>query len=202
MKRTLALVLLLTATPFALADDALTLAVKNDYTDHLQALFIDFHTHPELSFREERTAAILAGELRAAGFDVTEHVGGTGLVAIMKNGAGPMVMMRADMDGLPVVEKSGLPYASTDTQTDMSGDLMPVMHACGHDVHITSLIGTARRMAATRNQWSGTLMLIGQPAEETIGGAKAMMDDQLWQGFASPIWRLPFMCLQTLKRAI
>lgn len=192
MNRTLALVLLLTTTPYTLADDALSLAVKTDYADHLQALFIDFHSHPELSFREERTASILAGELRAAGFEVTEQVGQTGLVAIMKNGAGPMVMMRADMDGLPVVEKSGLPYASTVTQTDMSGDLMPVMHACGHDVHITSLIGTARRMAATRESWSGTLMLIGQPAEELGGGAMAMMDDQLWQRFGKPDMALAF----------
>jgi len=192
MKRILALISLLTLTPIAVAADALTQTVLTDYHDHLEALFLDFHTHPELSFREERTAAIIADELRAVGFEVTERVGGTGIVAIMSNGEGPMVMMRADMDGLPVEEKSGLPYASMNTQTNLDGELMPVMHACGHDVHITSLIGTARRMAATRDAWSGTLMLIGQPAEELVEGAKAMMEDQLWERFGKPDIALAF----------
>ncbi|MFL2840293.1 MAG: amidohydrolase [Pseudohongiellaceae bacterium] len=192
MKRILVLISLLTMTPVVVAADTLTQKVLTDYHDHLEALFLDFHAHPELSFREERTAAIIADELRAVGFEVTERVGGTGIVAIMNNGEGPMVMVRADMDGLPVEEKSGLPYSSLDTQTNLDGELMPVMHACGHDVHITSLIGTARQMAATRDAWSGTLMLIGQPAEELVEGAKAMMEDQLWERFGKPDIALAF----------
>jgi len=149
--------------------------------------------NPELSLQEHKTAARLAKELRAEGFEVTEGVGGTGIVAMMKNGEGPLVMMRADMDGLPVPEKSGLSYASTATQKDLiTGNEVPVMHACGHDVHITSLVGTARRMAAMKDQWSGTLMLIGQPAEERVRGAKAMMADGIWERFGKPDYALAF----------
>ena len=176
----------------ASADSSLTKAVKNDYDGHLGALFDYFHRNPELSTMESKTAARLASELRNAGFDVTEGVGGTGVVAIMKNGPGPMVMMRADMDGLPVKEKSGLANASKVMQTDPAGKEVPVMHACGHDVHITSLVGTARVMAASREQWSGTLMLIGQPAEERVLGARAMMEDDLWQRFGQPDYALAF----------
>lgn len=172
--------------------DALSDAVNADYDQHLAALFDYFHRNPELSSMEFKTAARLAEELRAAGFDVSEGVGGTGIVAIMKNGPGPLVMMRADMDGLPVPEKSGLPYASTATQIDWDGNEVPVMHACGHDVHITSLVGTARFMAASRDTWSGTLMLIGQPAEERVGGAKNMMKDDLWKRFGKPDYALAF----------
>ena len=147
-------------------------AIASDYQGHLWPLFDHFHRNPELSLVENKTAARLAKELRATGFDVTEGVGGTGIVAIMKNGPGPMVMMRADMDGLPIEEKSGLPNSSTSVQkSPITGQMAPVMHACGHDVHITSLVGTARRMASMKQQWSGTLMLIGQPAEERIIGA-------------------------------
>jgi len=153
--------------------DELSDAVEADYDQHLAELFDYFHRNPELSSMEIKTAARLSEELRAAGFEVTEGFGGTGVVAIMENGPGPLVMMRADMDGLPVPEKSGLPYASTATQIDWDGNEVPVMHACGHDVHITSLVGTARLMAATRDSWSGTLMLIGQPAEERVGALKA-----------------------------
>ncbi len=172
--------------------DELSDAVDTDYDQHLAALFDYFHRNPELSMMEVKTAARLAEELRAAGFEVTEGVGGTGIVAILKNGPGPLVMMRADMDGLPVKEKSGLPNASTVTQIDWDGNEVPVMHACGHDVHITSLVGTARIMAATRDTWTGTLMLIGQPAEERVGGAKAMMADDLWQRFGRPDYALAF----------
>jgi amidohydrolase len=186
MNRLIVLLGLLILTPAAMAAESLAQAVQADYENHLEALFLDLHAHPELSFREHITAAKLAKELRVAGFDVTEQVGGTGIVAMMKNGDGPMIMMRADMDGLPVEEKSGLAYASKATQTNMAGDVMPVMHACGHDVHMTALVGTARRMAATRDAWSGTLMLIGQPAEEVVGGAKAMMEDKLWERFGTP----------------
>lgn len=170
-----------------LADD-----VQADYDGYLEALFLHFHQHPELSSMENATAARLARELRAAGFEVTEGVGGTGIVALMKNGDGPLVMMRADMDGLPVEEKTGLPYASKAKQVDWDGNEVYVMHACGHDVHITSLVGTARAMAARRDRWSGTLMLIGQPAEERVGGAKGMVADDLWQRFGKPDYAMAF----------
>ena len=174
------------------ADTPLSKAVAQDYSAHLGPLFDHFHRNPELSFVEHKTAERLAAELRKAGFTVTEGVGGTGVVAIMKNGPGPLVMMRADMDGLPVEEKSGLPNMSKVTQKDREGNLFPVMHACGHDVHITSLVGTARQMAASRNEWSGTLMLVGQPAEERVGGAKAMMNDKIWERFGKPDYALAF----------
>lgn len=168
-------------------------AVARDYRDHLADLFEHFHRNPELSTVEHKTAARMAAELRDAGFDVTENVGGTGVVAILRNGAGPTVMMRADMDGLPVEEKSGLAYASTATQTDpVTGATVPVMHACGHDVHITSLVGTARYMSRSRDQWAGTLMLLVQPAEERIVGARMMMEDNLWQRFGTPDYALAF----------
>lgn len=167
--------------------------VAADYKDYLAALFDHFHRNPELSLVEHKTAARLAKELRQAGFHVTEGVGGTGIVALMKNGDGPLVMMRADMDGLPVEEKSGRPYASKATQkSPITGKVVPVMHACGHDVHITALVGTARRMARLRNHWSGTLMLIGQPAEERVLGAKMMKADNLWERFGKPDFALAF----------
>ena len=172
--------------------DELSDTVAEDYDQHLAALYDYFHRNPELSMMEVKTAARMAEELREAGFDVTEGVGGTGVVAMMENGPGPLVMMRADMDGLPVPEKSGLPNASTATQIDWDGNEVPVMHACGHDVHITSLVGTARIMAATRDTWTGTLMLISQPAEERIGGARLMMEDNLWERFGQPDYALAF----------
>ena len=192
MNRILVILSMLMLTPIAVTAEELTQAVLTDYNNHLGVLFQDFHAHPELSYLEVRTAAKMADELRAVGFEVTEQIGGTGIVAIMKNGDGPMIMMRADMDALPVEEKTGLSYASVATQTNLAGKLMPVMHACGHDLHITSLIGTARRMAATRDAWSGTLMLIGQPAEEAGGGAKGMMQDNIWQRFGQPDVALAF----------
>ncbi|MEO1575157.1 MAG: amidohydrolase [Pseudomonadota bacterium] len=175
-----------------MGDDDLSRAIQKDYDDHLGALFVHFHRNPELSTMETKTSARLAGELRDAGFEVTEGVGGTGIVAIMENGDGPLVMMRADMDGLPVEEKSGLDYASTAKQVDWDGNEVFTMHACGHDVHITSLVGTARRMSAMRDRWSGTLMLIGQPAEEARGGANLMMKDNLWQRFGQPDYAMAF----------
>ncbi|MEL6184099.1 MAG: amidohydrolase, partial [Myxococcota bacterium] len=139
-----------------------------------------------------QTAKRLASELRAVGFEVTEGVGKTGLVALLANGKGPTVLMRADMDGLPVLEKSGLSYASKARQKDPDGVEQPVMHACGHDVHITSLVGTARRMAAMKDRWRGTLMLIGQPAEERFGGARIMREDRLYERFGKPDFALAF----------
>lgn len=161
-------------------------AIQQDYTNYLAPLWDHFHQNPELSLMETETAKRLAKELRAVGFEVAENVGGTGIVAIMKNGTGPTVMVRADMDGLPVKEQSGLSNASQVTMKDWDGNVVSVMHACGHDVHITSLVGTARQMALRRKEWSGTLMLIGQPAEERGPGASAMMDDNLWQRFGKP----------------
>lgn len=174
------------------ADSELKLAIAKNYNAQLKPLFEYFHQNPELSFMETNTSARLAKELRAAGFDVTEGVGKTGVVAMLKNGPGPLVMLRADMDGLPLEEKSGLPYASKAQQKDPDGKLQNVMHACGHDVHITSLVGTAVQMAARKNQWSGTLMLVGQPAEERVGGAALMMKDQIWKRFGQPKYALAF----------
>jgi amidohydrolase len=182
---------LLTALPGVA--ETLEADVAADYEGHLAGLFDHFHRNPELSLAELETAARMAQELRAAGFDVTEGVGGTGVVAKLENGSGPLVMMRADMDGLPVEEKSGLPNASTATQQDpVSGEVVPTMHACGHDVHITSLVGTARQMAALRDAWSGTLMLVVQPAEERALGARAMKADDLWTRFGKPDYALAF----------
>jgi len=151
-----------------------------------QALYLDLHQHPELSSHETRTAAELAGKLRELGYEVTEHVGGTGIVAIMKNGFGPTVMLRTELDALPVEEKTGLPYASKVRAKDDNGRDVPVMHACGHDVHMASLWGTAAIMAHNKDSWHGTLMLIGQPAEETIAGAERMIKDGLFTRFPKP----------------
>ena len=150
------------------------------------ALYVDLHENPELSSHEMQTAAKLASRFRDLGYDVTEHVGGTGIVAIMKNGAGPTVMLRTELDALPVEEKTGLPYASKVQAKDPAGHDVPVMHACGHDLHMAAIVGTAAIMAGSKNSWHGTLMLIGQPAEETIAGAKGMIDDGLFQRFPKP----------------
>ena len=168
-------------------------AVKADYDEHLAGLFDHFHRNPELSTVEHETARRMALELSIAGFDVTEGVGGTGVVAMLENGVGPVVMMRADMDGLPVEEKSGLENASKAQQKDpISGNMVYTMHACGHDVHITSLAGTARYMAANKDKWSGTLMLVVQPAEERVLGARAMREDGIWERFGLPDYALAF----------
>jgi amidohydrolase len=150
------------------------------------ALYLDIHENPELSSHEVQTAAKLAGRLRGLGYAVTEHVGGTGVVAVLKNGAGPTVMLRTELDALPVEEKTGLAYASKVRTKDDAGHEVPVMHACGHDLHMASTLGTASIMAHSKDSWHGTLMLIGQPAEETIGGAKRMLDDGLLTRFPKP----------------
>jgi amidohydrolase len=149
-------------------------------------LYIDLHENPELSSHETQTAGKLASRLRSLGYDVTEHVGGTGVVAILKNGAGPTVMLRTELDALPVEEKTGLPYASKVRSKDDAGRDVPVMHACGHDVHMAAMLGTATIMAHSKDTWHGTLMLIGQPAEETISGAKAMIADGFLKRFPKP----------------
>ncbi len=181
---------LLTATPAA-AEPDYAAAVRQDYATSLGALWDHFHRNPELSFRETATAARMAKELRAIpGMVVTEQVGGTGVVGILRNGAGPTILVRADMDGLPVEEKSGLANASKARQVDIDGVEKPVMHACGHDTHITGLVGTARRLAALKDRWKGTIQFIVQPAEERVGGAKAMLADGLYRRFGKPDYAL------------
>jgi len=150
------------------------------------ALYLDLHENPELSSHEIHTAAKLAGRLRDAGYEVTEHVGGTGVVAILKNGTGPTVMLRTELDALPVEEKTGLAYASKVRSKDDAGRDVPVAHACGHDLHMAAIVATATIMAHSKDTWHGTLMLIGQPAEETIAGAKGMLDDGLFKRFPKP----------------
>jgi amidohydrolase len=151
------------------------------------------HAHPELSHHEEHTAALLAGELRKAGYTVTERVGkypdgsqAYGIVAILQNGPGPRLLIRTDMDALPIVEETGVAYASHVKTKNAAGQEIGVMHACGHDVHVTTMIGTARALSATRAEWHGTLMLVGQPSEETIDGAKALLADHLYERFGTP----------------
>jgi hippurate hydrolase len=164
---------------------ALREAVMKDMPS-LLTLYRDLHANPELSMQEVKTAAKLAAEAKRLGFEVTTGVGKTGVVAVMKNGPGPVVMLRADMDGLPVVEQTGLPYASKVKATSVTGVESGVMHACGHDTHMTAWVGAARRLAATKDQWSGTLVMILQPGEEIGVGAKAMLDDGLYTRFPKP----------------
>jgi len=149
-------------------------------------LYVDIHQHPELSSHEVQTAAKLAARLRSEGYEVTEHVGGTGIVAVMKNGAGPTVMLRTELDALPVEEKTGLPYASKVHAKDDAGHDVPVMHACGHDLHMAAIVATGTIMAHSKDTWHGTLILIGQPAEETVGGATGMIAAGLFTRFPRP----------------
>jgi amidohydrolase len=155
-------------------------------TSELENLYRDIHAHPELSTQERRTASLATDALRNAGYEVTEGVGGTGVVGLLRNGDGPTVMLRADMDALPVREATGLPYASTVTATDADGHQAPVMHACGHDMHVTWLAGTTRLLAGSRDAWHGTLLAVFQPAEETAQGARGMIDDGLFDRFPKP----------------
>ncbi len=155
-------------------------------TADLVKLYQHLHANPELSFQEVKTAARIAEELRKAGFEVTEKVGGHGVVGVLKNGSGPTILMRTDLDALPVPEQTGLPYASKVKVVDPDGKEVPVMHACGHDIHMTSFIGSARVMSALKEQWKGTLVFIAQPAEEKGGGARAMLKDGLYKRFPKP----------------
>lgn len=193
------------AAPAFAEDAALAAAVAEDYP-YVFDLYKHFHQNPELSFKESASAARMAAELKALGFEVTTGVGdkwtkekakadagkvfdgvaGYGLVAIMKNGEGPTLMIRADMDALPLLEKTGVPYASKVVSTDYKGQSAPVMHACAHDSHMAIMVGTARRLVAMKDQWKGTLILIGQPAEEIGLGAQAMLADNLYSKFPKP----------------
>jgi amidohydrolase len=162
------------------------LAPLDSVLPDLEAVYKDIHSHPELSMQENRTAGKAAERLRSAGFDVTTGVGKTGVVGLLRNGDGPVVMLRADMDALPIKEATGLPYASTVTGKDHEGKTVPVMHACGHDMHVTWLVGAATLLAQGRDAWHGTLMPVFQPAEETAEGAQAMIDDGLFTRFPKP----------------
>jgi len=176
------------------AEEAVTLPVDparldaqvNKIYPRLEAIYKDIHSHPELGFHEVRTAALLAKEMRQLGFDVTEKVGGTGVVAIFRNGPGPTVMVRTELDALPMLEKTGLPYASTVTAAPWEGGTTAVMHACGHDIHMAAWIGAAASLVALKDSWHGTLMFVGQPSEETVSGAKAMLADGIFTRFPKP----------------
>ena len=192
--RSLALIVILTITlavarqlsaGSATPSTPLSTQVDSIYKD-VEALYIHLHQNPELSLHEQKTAAKLVDALRQTGFEVTTGVGGTGVVGVLRNGPGPTVMLRTDTDALPVEEKTGLPYASHVRTKDDSGADVPVMHACGHDIHMASWIGTARIMAATKDRWHGTLVMVGQPAEERVMGAKAMLADGLYTRFPKP----------------
>jgi len=168
-------------------------AFVNSQLPSLVSTYKTIHSHPELSHHEEHTSALLAAELRKAGYTITERVGkypdgsqAYGVVAVLQNGPGPRLLIRADMDALPLVEETGVPYASHVKATGASGQEVGVMHACGHDIHVTTLIGTARALAASKSKWHGTLMLIGQPSEEMIDGARAMLADHLYERFGKP----------------
>jgi len=184
-----AILLCLLAIPTFAADSdkspASTAAVQAVFPQ-VETLYLDLHQHPELSFHEERTAATLAEGLRKLGFDVTSGVGRLGVVGVLRNGAGPVVMLRTELDALPVKEQTGLTYASQVTTHNDAGVEVPVMHACGHDVHMSAWMGTATLLSNSRDQWRGTLVLIGQPAEETVGGAAAMLKDGLFTRFPKP----------------
>lgn len=156
----------------------------------IEKLYIDLHRNPELAFHEQRTAATLAARVKALGYEVTTGVGGTGVVALLKNGPGPVVMLRTELDALPIEEKTGLPFASTAKTKNDAGETIPVSHMCGHDLHMSAWVGTAELMANDREHWHGTLMLVGQPAEEIVSGANAMIRDGLFTRFPKPDFAL------------
>jgi len=180
------LILFLTQlTLFVRADTALRTAIQDDYP-YLESLYVHLHKNPEISFQEENTSARMANELRSLGFTVTEKVGGYGVVGVLENGEGPTVLLRADMDALPVLEKTGKPYASKATTVNAQGNTVNIMHACAHDVNMTVFIGAARRLTSMTDKWQGTLVMIAQPAEEVGAGARAMLKDGLFERFPRP----------------
>jgi len=201
--------LLATAAIFSLTAPALALDVASvepqieaevnaDYP-HLFDIYKDIHQHPELGFQETRTAAKLAGEMRALGFEVTESVGKTGIVAIYKNGPGPQVMVRTELDALPMQEKTGLPYASQ-AKAQWNGRETYVAHSCGHDSHMAIWVGTAKALLSMKDKWSGTLMFVGQPSEEAVSGAKAMLTDGLYKALRQAGLRLRTACRPRPRR--
>src|SRR6476469_10388713 len=196
MKFFLPALVLLFATP-VFADTTVDQLAEGELPS-LLAIYKDLHAHPELSTREEQTSALVAKELRAAGCEVTDHFGkyddpnykGYGVIGLMKNGTGPTVLVRTDMDALPVEEETGLPYASKVTAKDNAGQDVHVMHACGHDAHVSILIGVARSLAKLKDQWRGTIVFVGQPAEELGTGARAMLRDGLYTRWPKPNYAL------------
>ena len=195
MRKTFLAAIIVIGTTLGLAGQTTAppaLAPLDSIYPDLDKLYIDLHQTPELSLHEEKTAAKLAARLKALGYEVTTGVGGTGVVAILKNGKGPVVLVRADMDALPVEERTGLAYASKVTTKDDSGATVSVMHACGHDIHMTSLIGAATLLARAKDRWRGTLFLIAQPAEEKGGGARSMLKDGLFTRFPKPDFAISF----------
>jgi len=200
MKKTLAFLFLLLPLLAASSGPTLDSLVNKEYPS-LEELYKFLHSHPELSYFEANTSARIAKELRDAGYEVTDHFGkykdpsltSYGLVAVLKNGQGPTVLVRTDLDALPVEEKTGLPYASQVKTKDREGQDVSVMHACGHDIHMSVFVGTARALMALKNQWKGTLILIGQPAEEIApGGAESMLNGGLYEKFGKPDYCLGF----------
>ena len=171
----------------------------NTNMEPLAKLYLHFHRNPELSFEEKETGLTLGKELKAVGATVTQNVGGYGVVGIIENGEGPTVMVRTDLDALPIVEQTNLPYASAVKVKNKAGQMVGVMHACGHDIHMTTLVGVARYMAANKDKWSGRLMFIGQPAEERGSGATAMLNDGLFVRFKKPDFALALHCNSTFS---
>ncbi|MCB2087253.1 MAG: amidohydrolase [Sphingomonadaceae bacterium] len=191
LKKTLLLAAAFGALATPVQANELRDAVMADMPD-LMEVYRDLHEHPELSFQEVRTAKLLADKARALGFEVTEGVGKTGVVAVIRNGDGPTVMIRADMDGLPIIEQTGLPFSSTQKGIPASGVETGIMHGCGHDTHMTAWLATAQQMAERKDQWSGTLVMILQPAEELGEGALAMLEDGLFTRFPKPDYAIAF----------
>src|SRR3954453_10973660 len=197
MKLHIVFALALTVTVSALAQQT-PQSIADAELPSLLTIYKDLHTHPELSGHEERSAAIVAKELKAAGYEVTEKVGKYekpgltcyGVIGVMKNGDGPTVAIRTDLDGLPVREETGVPYASTVTTKNDAGQDVSVMHACGHDIHMSTFIGTARALGKLKDKWHGTVIFIGQPAEETVGGARALLKDGLYTRWPKPTYVL------------
>lgn len=186
LRTTAAAAILCSVLPLRAAEPSAALRGLDALAPSLDALYLDLHRNPELSLHETRTAAALAERLRGAGYEVTEGVGGTGVVGVLRNGTGPTLLVRTDLDALPMPEKTDLPYASTATARNDAGETVPVMHACGHDVHMTSWVGAATLLAKERSLWKGTLVFVGQPAEETLRGAEAMVNDGLFTRFPKP----------------
>ncbi|MCW8997517.1 MAG: amidohydrolase, partial [Kangiellaceae bacterium] len=172
--------------------------ITKDYP-YLDKLYKHLHQNPEISFQEKQTAKKIAGELKELGFGITTNFGGHGVVGVFKNGDGPTVMVRTDLDALPIKEQTGLTYASKKTQKDRDGKVTHTMHACGHDIHMTAFVGTARRLIDNKDKWSGTLIMIGQPAEERSGGAKAMLKEGLFEKFPRPDYNLAIHVSADLK---
>ena len=168
----------------------------------IEKLYIDLHRNPELAFHEQRTAATLVARVKALGYEVTTGVGGTGIVAILKNGPGPVVMLRTELDALPIEEKTGLPFASMVKTKNDAGEVVPVAHMCGHDLHMSAWVGTAQLMAKDRERWHGTLMLVGQPAEEIVAGATAMLRDGLFARFPKPDYAMGMHVEHTLPAGV